>query len=137
MQENPVRTLKHPSRLLIMLAVAACASSACASSGGGGGSEGSPRRDANLITRDELDDVSDRSVLEVIQVLRPQWLRRTGFRSGLPSAVLDNQRYELDILETMSPDEVFSIRFVSPSDASVRWGTGYPSGVIELRTRQR
>jgi hypothetical protein len=137
MQENPVRTLKHPSRLLITLAVAACASSACARSGGGGGSEGSPRRDANLITRDELDDVSDRSVLEVIQVLRPQWLRRTGFRNGLPSAVLDNQRYELDILETMSPDEVFTIRFVSPSDASIRWGTGYPSGVIELRTRQR
>ena len=105
-----MRTLKHPSRLLIMLAVAACASSACASSGGGGGSEGSPRRDANLITRDELDDVSDRSVLEVIQVLRPQWLRRTGFRNGLPSAVLDNQRYELDILETMTPLSFLSFR---------------------------
>ena len=133
-----MRTLKHPSRLLITLAVAVCASSACASSGGGGGNgEGSPRRDANLITRDELVDVSDRSVLEAIQVLRPQWLRRTGFRNDLPSAIMDNQRYELEFLETMSPDEVLDIRFVSPSDASVRWGTGYPSGVIQVRTRQR
>ena len=137
MQENPMRTLKHPSRLLITLAVAVCASSACASSGGGGGSEGSPRRDANLITRDELAAVSDRSVLEAIRILRPQWLRRTGFRNDLPSAVMDNQRYELEFLEGMSPDEVFNIRFISPSDASIRWGTGYPSGVIEVRTRQR
>ena len=90
-----------------------------------------------MITAEELSDVSDRSVYEAVQILRPQWLRRTGFRNDLPSAVLDNQRYELDILETMSPDEVLWLRFMSPSDAGVRWGTGYPSGVIEVRTRQR
>lgn len=124
-----MRTTKHPSWLLITFAVAACASS--------GTGDGGFLRDANLITAEELSDVSDRSVYEAIQVLRPQWLRRTGFRNDLPSAVLDNQRYELDILETMSPDEVLWLRFMSPSDASVRWGTGYPSGVIEVRTRQR
>lgn len=124
-----MRTTKHPSWLLITFAVAACASSG---TGGGG-----LRRDANLITAEELSDVSDRSVYEAIQVLRPQWLRRTGFRNDLPSAIMDNQRYELEILETMSPDEVFSLRYISPSDASIRWGTGYPSGAIEVRTRQR
>lgn len=127
-----MRTTKHPSWLLITFAVAACASSGTGGDGGGGF-----RRDSNLITAEELSDVSDRSVLEAIQVLRPQWLRRSGFRNDLPSAVLDNQRYELDILETMSPDEVLWLRFMSPSDASIRWGTGYPSGVIEVRTRQR
>ena len=125
-----MRITKHPSWLLITFAVAACASSG---TDGGGGF----RREANLITAEELSDVSDRSVYEAVQILRPQWLRRTGFRNDLPSAVLDNQRYELDILETMSPDEVLWLRFMSPSDAGIRWGTGYPSGVIEVRTRQR
>ena len=126
-------TLRHSSWLPILLAVAACSST------GGSGEAGvaTPRRDANLITSAELADVSDRSTMQAVQLLRPNWLRRTGFRNDLPSVIMDNQRYELDILETVSPDAVESLRFVSPSDATIRWGTGYPSGAIEVRTRRR
>ena len=94
----------------------------------------SPRRDANLITADELTVVLDRSVYEAIQILRPQWLRRTGFRNDLPSAVIDNQEYELEFLEGMQPEEVETLRFLNPGEASFRWGSGYPSGAIEVRT---
>ncbi len=97
----------------------------------------STRRDANLITADELLEVADRSLHEAIQALRPQWLRRTGFRDDFPSVIMDNGPYELDILETMRPNQVDTVRYISPSDATIRWGTGYSSGVIEVRTRRR
>ena len=137
-----MRALKHTYRLLIVVAVAACASS--------GASDGRARYDANLITAEELtgrSDALDRSALDAIQRLRPQWLRRTGFaEGGFPSLFLDNQPYELEVkeldrlreaLESIRPDQVAEMRFVSPTDASIRYGTGYPSGVIEVITRNR
>lgn len=127
-----MRALKHTHRLLILVAVAACASS--------GASDGRPRYDANLITAEEFSersDAVDRSALELIQRLRPQWMRRTGFRNDLPSVIMDNQPYQLDILESVRPDEIQSLRFLSPTDATLRYGTGYTSGVIEVETRTR
>jgi hypothetical protein len=98
---------------------------------------GPARRDANLITSDELTEVLDRSVYEAIQILRPAWLRRTGFRNDLPSVIVDNQRYELDFLEGMRPQEVASMSFLTPAEATFRWGGGFPVGAIEVRTVQR
>ena len=132
MREALMRALKHTYRLLIVVAVAACASS--------GASDGRPRYDANLITAEEFSersDAVDRSALELIQRLRPQWMRRTGFRNDLPSVIMDNQPYQLDILESVRPDEIQSLRFLSPTDATLRYGTGYTSGVIEVETRTR
>ena len=109
------------------------------------------RRDANLITADELIEVSDRSVYEAIQILRPGWLRRTGFAQDLPGLIIDNQRYtstcprgrectaafEFEILQTMRPGEVETLTLLSASDATTRWGTGYPVGAIVVTTRGR
>ena len=113
--------------------------------------DSSTRRDANLITSDELTEVFDRSVFEAIQILRPGWLRRTGFARDLPGLIIDNQRYtstcpsgtecdaafEFEILQTMRPGDVETLTLLSASDASTRWGTGYPVGAIEVRTRGR
>ena len=91
---------------------------------------------ANLLTTTELAGSLDRTIYEAIQLLRGQWLRRTGFRNDFPAVIVDNQTFDLDYLESMRADLVETIRFVSPSDATVRWGAGYPSGVIEVRTRR-
>ena len=130
-----MRTLKHPSRLLITFAVAACASS--------GGGEGGPRRSANLITAEELTDAFEQSVYQAIQRLRPRWLTARGnasFSSAenrLPSVIMDDVPYRLSILDNVRPEEVETLRYISASDATTRWGTGYPAGVIEVRTRRR
>ena len=59
-------------------------------------------------------------------------------RDERPSVVLDdNPAYDLDILETIYPEDVATLRFISPRDATVRWGSGYTSGVIEVHTRLR
>ena len=94
--------------------------------------DSSTRRDANLITADELIEVSDRSVFEAIQILRPGWLRRRGFAQERPGLIIDNQRYtstcargavcnavdEFNILQTMRPNEVETLTLLSASDAT-------------------
>ena len=94
------------------------------------------RVDPNLITAAEAMEFADGSIYEAILRLRPQWLRRTGFRDDRPAVFVDNQPDELQILETMRPNEIHTLQFISPTDATIRFGTGYPSGVIEVQTRR-
>ena len=124
---NLMSTIKHPSRFLITLAIAACASS--------GGGDGSSRRDADLIGTAELTENRDRTVMEAVERLRPQWLRPTGMRRELPTVMMDGQAYDLDILRNIEPENVEMLRFVNATDASFRWGSEHTSGVIEVRTR--
>jgi len=92
------------------------------------------RPDAWLITAEELIEGVDATLMAAVQRLRPQWLRRTGARNTLPAVIVDNQTFELDLLDAISPDDVEWLRFVQPFDATTRWGTGFPSGAIEVRT---
>lgn len=130
-----MRDIRRPSLLLLTLAVAACASTA--------GGDGSVRRNPGVITAAELVDFADRSVYEAVSQLRPQWLLTRGNVSlttsdnRLPRVVMDGQQYRLDILETLSPDEVDTITFINAADATMRWGTGYPNGALQVLTRRR
>ena len=92
--------------------------------------------DPNLITADQLAVEVNRSVMAAVQRLRPQWLARSGMGGEPPSVVMDDQEFELDILQDILPENVEWLRFVPPSDATTRWGTGYTSGAIEVRTRR-
>ena len=122
-----MRTLKRPSQLLIVLVVAACASS---------GRSG-PRRDPNLITLAELNEVSDRAAYDAIERLRPRWLTVRGRNSGLPSVIWDGRPYRLDILRNMPLEQVAELEYVSAIDATTLYGTGYPSGAILVTSRRR
>jgi hypothetical protein len=106
-------------------------------SGGGG-----PRTD--LITRAELDELPTYDARQAIQQLRPSWLRpRTStIRGGAgvrhtAAVFLDGMpRGGLDALDGMDIREIEEIRFISASDATTRYGTGYPGGIIEVSTRR-
>jgi hypothetical protein len=127
---------------------------ACASAGGrgGGGSAG-------LITQQQIDEAGVGTALEVVQRYRPRWLRasRSGSfgtsaptsRPGMPqrdgdavatevyaSVFLDGAPYgDLSTLSSISANAVQTMEFVSASDATTRYGTGYGGGVIEVHTR--
>lgn len=122
---------------LVILALAP----ACQSTPGG---TGSGRPDPNLITLEELEDLPVTTAREAIQRLRPSWLRArvstirggTGtrysaavFRDGMP-------RGGLETLDEMDIREIGEMRFMSASDATNRYGTGYPGGIIEVFTRR-
>lgn len=121
------------TRLLFLFAVVVLGS-ACASSGQPGQSR--PRRSSNLITADELSELSVSSAYEAVQRLRPAWLQARG-RSGLPVVYRNNTRWgdNPTSLESIRIDAIREMRFLSASDATTRYGTGFTGGVILVVTR--
>ena len=122
-----MRTLKRPSLVLIVLAVAACASS---------GRSG-PRRDPNLITLAELNEVSDRAAYDAIQRLRPRWLTARGRNRGLPAVIWDGRPYRLDMLRSMPLEQISELSYISAIDATTLYGTGFSNGAIRVTSRGR
>lgn len=108
--------------------------SACASSGQPNQSR--PRRSRNLITADELSGLSVSTAYEAVRRLRPAWLQARG-RSPLPVVYRNNSRWGGDpsSLQGIRVGSVSEMRFLSASDATTRYGTGFAGGVILVVTR--
>lgn len=121
------------TRFLSLLAVVILGS-ACASSGQPGQSR--PRRSSNLITAEELSELPVSSAYEAVRRLRPAWLQARG-RSPLPVVYRNNARWGDDpsSLESIQIDIITEMRFLSASDATTRYGTGFTGGVILVVTR--
>ena len=124
----------HPRHLLVLplvLVLVACG----AGTRRGGGS-------TNLITRQQLEALETMSAYDAIQRLRPTWLQSRGPTSlgggpTLPRLHINNSRTSaLDELRTIPIHEVETMEYMGPGDATTLFGTGYPGGVIELRTRR-
>jgi hypothetical protein len=134
----------------LLLALAACA-------GGGGGGVGGP---ADAITQEQIDEAALDHVLQVVQRYRPRWLQpaRSPTSSGVaplvgrpgmpqdpgqyivtdvyPVVMRDGVRLgELSSLASIDPRTVASIRFISATDATTRYGSGLDGGVIEVVSR--
>ena len=101
------------------------------------------RGTGNLIIRAEFEQDLGRTVWEAVEILRPRWLQpvRSGtFTSGPEYArvVVDQTiRGDLQELRFLVVDGVETMRRLSPSEATTKYGTGYPGGVIEVTTRGR
>jgi hypothetical protein len=125
-------------RLLITLASAALLGAGCASSGGG--ASATSRTTARyVVTQTELVNVSDRSVYEALQQLRPTFLRSrdiqtTSHQEITPVAVFvdGGQTEGLDVLRTIRASTVKELRFYEPAEANTKFGTGHNGGLIEV-----
>ncbi len=131
-------------------ALAACASSRPPSAGQAGEPQTAavtapnrPRKDPNLITEQEIASRPTLTARQVIEQLRPQFLRVRG-TTTLGNAAsqdviwvyLDGTRYgTLEVLNNISANEVREIRYLNPSEATNRFGTGHVQGAI-LITRK-
>ncbi|MEZ4414426.1 MAG: hypothetical protein R3E10_01605 [Gemmatimonadota bacterium] len=109
----------------------------CAS-GGGGGSSRSP----NVIRSGDLSEIPNGSAYDAIQRLRPRWLRTRGMssvQSGSPDyaqVFIDNAPSgSLEALRRVVVQDVDSIVYMSASDATTRYGTGYTGGLIQVFTK--
>jgi len=109
---------------------------ACAS---GGQSSGRTAPSRDVITAEEVADasLSTQSAYDVVQRLRPRWLRsRGGGTAGLPMLVINNiPSGDLERLRSIAAIDVSEIRFISSQDATTRWGTGFVGGAIEVVMR--
>ncbi len=121
------------TRFLSLLAVVILGS-ACASSGQPDQSR--PRRDSNLITADELSGLSVGNAYEAVRRLRPAWLLARG-RSPLPVVYRNDTRWGDDprSLESIQIDIVSEMRFMSATDATTRYGSGFTGGLILVVAR--
>ena len=122
-----MRRLRLLPLLLLLLTAAGCASS--------GGSSDGPRRNSNVLTFEELQEVNNLSVYDAIQRLRPQWLRaRTP--GALPVVFMNGSEFgALNTLRSIQTGDVEQIRYRNGRDATTRYGTGYGGGSIEITTR--
>lgn len=134
--------------MFVSLAALACAASA------GAQNPGNAKRNSNQIVREELQGASAANAYELVQALRPQWLRERGQETIRTQKVeRDNGRGRMEVATTMDEPGILvyindskfgnvdalrdipvtglgSLEFVSPSKATLRWGGGHSKGVI-------
>ena len=132
--------------LLLLLsagAVGACASSGAATQAGDPqttavSSPSRPRKDANVITAEELAARPTLTARQAIEQLRPQFLRVRGVTTLGNAATQDviwvyvdgTRMGTIDVLNNIGVHEVREIRYLNPSEATNRWGTGHVQGAI-------
>lgn len=121
---------------LFALVLVGLLSGCAASSGSMDGT--APRRSSAVITEQEFSDVvTIGNLWDAIERLRSAWLRSRGGRTGYPVVFVNGTRFgELDSLRSIQVTDVASARLVSAGDATTLYGTGYPAGIIDVRTRR-
>jgi hypothetical protein len=97
---------------------------------------------ANVITRQQLSSLETMSAYDAIQRLRPTWLQSRGPTSLLSGPTLpqvhinDSRSRTIDELRSLPVIEIETMEYRNAADATTMYGTGYPGGVIEIRTRR-
>ena len=105
------------------------------------------RGSANLITEEEIAGSGRQfaSAFEIVEALRPSMMRARGSSGGSASsgensnvmAFVDEIKLgELSQLRGIGASEVKEIRYISATDATTKWGTGYMNGVIQVIRRK-
>jgi hypothetical protein len=117
--------------------------SGCASPGASEGSTASSgSRSSRSITVDELAGVMHLNALEAVEQLRPNWLRTRGavtmesssqqgvrlYIDGNPSG------FATETLAQILVSDVHEMRYMNAREATTRYGTGFPDGLILLTT---
>ncbi len=130
-------------RRLSMLGLALVLVGGCASGGGGAGGTRPASGGRNLIVRAELEATNFTNVYDAVRRLRPRWLRTRGTTStrgaepGMRLFVDNVPSGGIERMESLPIDLVEQVRYLSPSDATTRWGTNMSLGAIEVIMRKR
>ena len=131
----------HFSRRVLATAMVALA--ACASGGGASAATQNP----NVISTEEIVASSASNAYEVIQRLRPNFLRTRGAVHGTPGAANAVEMVDLvvylnenrlggsDQLRQVSTTDICEIRYFNSSEATTKWGTGHSAGAIQIVSR--
>jgi hypothetical protein len=105
------------------------------------------QRRSDIITAQEIADRGGKgsTAFDVVQALRPRWLKvRTTYMTGDPSFPLgsegphvylnDHDQGEVDYLKTIPAELIAELRWLSASEAGIRYGpTNGPGIVVTLK----
>jgi len=128
----------RPAAVFAALLISACYS--VRSPGPREPSEGS--RASKTMTVEEIASVPGLTTLQLIEQLRPGWLRSRGQVSiespegaGVRVRVDDRPGILAD-LEMIPAANLAEVRFLDSREATTRFGTGYPDGVILISMKR-
>jgi hypothetical protein len=94
-----------------------------------------PRQMVNVLTPVELQRFENAG--KAIATLRPQWLRGRSSHSAPPSVFVDGVLTPgTQVLAGLSLHHVREIRYLSRTEASVRFGSGNEGGAIVVTTHR-
>jgi hypothetical protein len=130
--------LAAPVPVLVLAALALVAG--CAT--GGEPRERAPRQQQNLLTEAQIHAGTYRTAFEVVQSLRPSWLRERARSVSNPQGAevavyLDGVRLGgIGALRQVPVHNISTMQFMTPSDATTRFGTGHAGGAILIVTRR-
>jgi hypothetical protein len=130
--------MKRTASFLMLLVAAALG--ACAPAGE---TASSPRSHANRLTIEDIERNQYLSAYDMIQALRPNWLRGRGQQSfmnptaGQVMVYVDGSRMGgPDTLRQLRADDVQEVQFLSPNEAGSRFGLDHTGGAILVVTRR-
>lgn len=130
-----MRPRVSPRRLF---AFAALALTLAGCAGTGGAASGPRRGSTNRIVADELAGVAEMDLFGAISRLRPSWLRAQS-RGTMPRLIIDGTPQpegSIEMLRSMRVSDAGELQYMSASDATTRYGTGYPAGAILVTTKR-
>ena len=113
---------------LALAVIVALTGHACASMGEG---TAVPRRTGD-ITPDELEGISATHAMDALLLLRPRWLWA---RNGSTTVVINGQPSDRDRLAQIPIRSIARVTFMTPADATTRFGTGFFNGAIVVTLR--
>lgn len=127
----------------MMTKVTACLAIAAAVGGcAGSGTPGTSPASQRELTAEEIMSVSASNLYDVIRIRRSEWLRRSATRptafpprgqSAEVVVYLDGQRFGgPETLGQITPASVQLVRFLTPTEAEMRYGQNLLGGVIEV-----
>jgi hypothetical protein len=122
---------------MVAVIVAACSSSPTPAP------SSAARTSPNIISAEEISRASVQNALEAVQKLRPAMLRRpqvasaNGQSKGELVVYVDNSRYgPVENLSQIPASSIAAVRYFSPSESQMKWGSNHPGGVIEVLTKR-
>jgi len=122
--------------LALVLALAACGGA----SRGGMGSSLSP----DLIGLDEIQASTTTNAYDLVNQVRPNWLRGRGQPSirysqvPLPVVYVEDRRQgDLNVLRSFPTGSLAELRYINATTATTRFGNGHAGGVIQIVLRKR
>jgi hypothetical protein len=129
--------MRSPSTLPLLLLLAIVVLAGCTSTAS---SPRAARGSIDRITFEEIRVTTHGTALEVVQSLRPQWLRQRAPSSfsGVADLVVYVDEVRLgpvSALASVSAQSIDYVQRISATDATQRWGTDHAGGVIFVRTR--
>jgi hypothetical protein len=104
------------------------------------GAASAPRPNPRVITTEQISAAPVSNAYELVQTLRPGWLRRRGAQSihNEGDIVVYYDQVRLggpESLRSISVAGISRVEFIDAPTATQRWGTGHSHGVILVVTR--